>query len=73
MFSYRIAYKVATFYRPYQLDYGLRLLMPIEYVLLAINGDHINAKPTKVLIDRIIKLEKLQENKLETQNNVGVN
>jgi hypothetical protein len=47
--------------------------MPIEYVLLAINGDHINAKPTKVLIDRIIKLEKLQENKLETQNNVGVN
>jgi hypothetical protein len=39
--------------------------MPIEYVLPAINGDHKNAKPTRILIARIIKLEKLQENRLE--------
>jgi hypothetical protein len=39
--------------------------MPIEYVLWAINGDHIDAEPTKVLIARVIELEKLQDNKLE--------
>ncbi len=52
-------------YTPYQLVYGLHPLMPIEYVLPAINGDHKNAKPTRILIARIIKLEKLQENRLE--------
>jgi hypothetical protein len=34
--------------------------MPIEYVLRA-----ISAKPTKVLIARVMELEKLQDNKLE--------
>jgi hypothetical protein len=34
-------------------------------MLLVVNGDHKDAKPTKVLIARITKLEKLQENKLE--------
>jgi hypothetical protein len=47
--------------------------MPTKYVLLAISGDHINAKPTKALTTIIIELEKLQENKLEAQNNVGAN
>ncbi len=64
---------MATGYTPYQLVYGLHTLMPTKYVLLVINGDHKDAKPTKVLIARIIKLEKLHENRLETQNNVGVN
>ncbi len=71
LFSYRIAYKVATCYTPYQLIYDFHLLMPIEYVLLAISGDHIFAKPTRVLTARITELEKLQENILEAQNNVG--
>jgi hypothetical protein len=31
--------------------------MPTEYVLSATSGDHKNAKPTKVLIAKIIKLE----------------
>jgi hypothetical protein len=47
--------------------------MPIKYVLLAISGDHIDVEPTKVLITKIIELEKLQENRLEAQNNVGKN
>jgi hypothetical protein len=34
-------------------------------VLLVINGDHRDVEPTKVLTTRIIKLEKLQENRLE--------
>jgi hypothetical protein len=33
--------------------------MPIEYVLMAISGDHKNAKPTRVLTAKIIKLKKL--------------
>jgi hypothetical protein len=45
--------------------------MPIEYVLLAISGDHRFAKPAKILTARITELEKLQENILEAQNNVG--
>ncbi len=58
-------YKVTTRYTPYWLVYGLHPLMSIEYVRLAINGDHIDAKPTRVLIVIITKLEKLQDNKLE--------
>ncbi len=45
----------------------------MEYAQLAINGDHKDAKPTKVLIVKIIEHEKLQENRLEVQNNVGTN
>jgi hypothetical protein len=33
--------------------------MPTEYVLSTINGDHRDAKPTKVLTSIITKLEKL--------------
>jgi hypothetical protein len=71
LFSYRIAYKVATCYTPYQLVYDLHPLMLIEYVLPAISGDHIFAKLTKVLTTRVTELKKLQENILEAHNNVG--
>jgi hypothetical protein len=47
--------------------------MPTKYVLVAINGNHRDAEPTKMLTTIIIELEKLQENKLEAQNNVGTN
>jgi hypothetical protein len=33
--------------------------MPTKYVLLAISGDHKYAKPTRMLIARIIKMENL--------------
>lgn len=42
-FSYRTTYKVVISYMPYQLVYVLHPIMPIEYVLLASSGDHINA------------------------------
>jgi hypothetical protein len=33
--------------------------MPTKYVLPTISGDHKDAEPTRVLIARIIELEKL--------------
>jgi hypothetical protein len=54
-----IAYKVATSYTPYQLVYGLHLLMATEYVIPAISRDHKDAKPTKVLIAKVTELENL--------------
>jgi hypothetical protein len=56
-----------------QLVYGLHPLMPTKYVMWAISGDHKDAKPTKVLTTKITKLKKLQENKLEANNNVETN
>jgi hypothetical protein len=59
LFSYKTIYKVAPCYIPYQLVYGLHPLMLIEYVIPTINGDHKDAKPTRVLIARITNLKKL--------------
>jgi hypothetical protein len=47
--------------------------MPIKYVLLTISGDHKDVESTRVLTIRITKLEKLHDNRLEAQNNVGAN
>ncbi len=46
-------------YTPYQLVYGLDLVMPIEYVLPTISEDHMNAKSTNFLTTIITNLEKL--------------
>ncbi len=73
LFSCMIVYKVATWYTFYQLVYGLHPLMLTKYVLPTISGDHKDREPAKIIIARTIKLEKLQENKLEAQNNVGIN
>ncbi len=59
LFSYKIVYKVAKGYTPYQLVYGLHPIMLTKYVILAISGDHKYAKPTRMLIARIIELENL--------------
>jgi len=37
--SYKIAYKVTTWYTPYQLMYGLHPLMSIKYIVLGVNGN----------------------------------
>jgi len=73
LFSYRTAYKVATCYTFYQLVYGLHPLMLTEYVLLAISGDHRDAKPTKVLTTKITNLEKLQEKEIGSSKQYGAN
>jgi hypothetical protein len=57
LFSCKIAYKVVIGYTPYQLVYGLHLLMLTKYVQSTINGDHKDAEPTKVLTTGITKLK----------------
>jgi hypothetical protein len=59
LFSYRIAYKVATWYTPYQLVYGLHPLMPTKYEVLVDGGNERDSTLVKVLTSRIIELEKL--------------
>jgi hypothetical protein len=39
LFSYKTAYKVTTWYTPYQLVYGLHPLLPIEYIIPIIDGN----------------------------------
>jgi hypothetical protein len=47
--------------------------MQIEYVLLAISGDHTNVEPNRIITAIITKLRKLQENILEAPNNIRAN
>ncbi len=50
LFSYRTTCKVATWYTPYQLVYGLHPLMPTEYIVLVIGGDERDGTLVRVLI-----------------------
>jgi hypothetical protein len=59
LFSYKITYKVATRYTPYQLVYGLHPLMPTKYIVLVVGGDEKKNILVKILISTIIELEKL--------------
>jgi hypothetical protein len=61
LFSDKIAYKVATWYTPYQLVYGLYPIMPTEYIIPIVGENERNNILVKVLTSKIIKLEKLQE------------
>jgi hypothetical protein len=72
LFLYKTAYKVTIRYTPYQLVYGLHLLMPIKYIILVVGGDERNNIPMRVLINRITKLEKLQEARMQVGKNVGI-
>jgi hypothetical protein len=59
LFSYIIAYKVATWYTPYQLVYGLHPLMPTKYIVLVVGGNERDNTLVKVLTSKIRELEKL--------------
>jgi hypothetical protein len=53
LFSYRTAYKVATWYTSYQLVYGLHPLMPTKYIIIVANGDERDSTPIKKLISKL--------------------
>ncbi len=65
LFSYKITYKVATWYIPYQLMYGLHPLMPIGYIVPIIGGNQRNSTLMRILISRVSELEKLQEVRMQ--------
>jgi hypothetical protein len=65
LFSYKTTYKIATWYTPYQLMYGLHPLMPIQYIVLIDGGDERDNILVRILISRIIELEKLQEARMQ--------
>ncbi len=64
LFSYITTYKIATWYTPYQLMYGLHPLMPTKYIVPVVGGDERNNTLMRVLTSRITKFEKLQEAKM---------
>jgi len=53
LFSYKIAYKVATRYTPYQLMYGLRPLMPTKYIVPIVGGNERDNTSVRVLTNRL--------------------
>jgi hypothetical protein len=53
LFSYKIAYKVTTWYTLYQLLYGLQPLMPTKYIMPVVNGNDKDNTSVKVLISKI--------------------
>jgi nitrate reductase beta subunit len=64
LFSYKIAYKIATRYTPYQLVYRVHPLMPTEYIVPVAGGNERDNILVKILSSRITYLEKLQEVKM---------
>ncbi len=68
LFSYIMAYKVAIGYTPYQLVYGLHPLMPTKYIVPIVSGNEKdNTFSVKVLTNKIIELETLQEIEVKLQ------
>jgi hypothetical protein len=59
LFSYKIVYKVATRYTPYQSVYGLHSLMPTKYIIPIANGNERYNTTMKVFTSNIIELENL--------------
>jgi hypothetical protein len=59
LFSYIITYKIATRYTPYQLVYGLHPLTSTKYIVPIVGGNEKGSTPVRVLISRVIKLEKM--------------
>jgi hypothetical protein len=64
LFSYQTTYKVGTGHTPFSLVYGLHPLLPTKYLLPFKPSENRDPQPISVLISRLFKLEKLQENRL---------
>jgi hypothetical protein len=57
LFSYKNVYKVATWYIPYQLMYGLHPLMPTKYIMRVVGGSERDGFSVRVSTSRITKME----------------
>jgi len=65
LFSYIILYKIAPWYTPYQLMYGLHPLMPTKYIVPIVGGNEKDSTLVKVLISRFTELEKLSNARMQ--------
>jgi hypothetical protein len=65
LFSYMTPYKVIIKHTPYQFVYGLHPLMHIEYILPVIDSNHKEGNLVKILISKVLELEKLHKNILQ--------
>jgi hypothetical protein len=62
--------KVATWYTPYELFYESHPLMPTKYVMSTFSGDHMDANHVKVFTNRLTKLKKLLNDKLQVEDTI---
>jgi hypothetical protein len=65
LFSYKTTCKVTIRYTPYQLVYGLHPLMPTKYVILVASGNQRDNTLMRILTNRILESEKLQETRMQ--------
>jgi len=63
LFSYIIAYKVATWYTPYQLVYGLHPLMPTEYIMLVASGNEKDNTSVTIWINKVSEIREIARSK----------
>jgi hypothetical protein len=70
-FAYITTYKVATWYTPYQLVYGLNHVMLTKYVLSTFSGDHGDVNHVKIFTSILINLKKLHIDILQTHETIG--
>ena len=72
LFSYRMAYKVATGHSPFELVYGFLPLMPTEYIVpTQRTTTDLDFTQHRVLAARIANLDKLDETRLKAQTHQG--
>jgi hypothetical protein len=70
-FSYIIAYKTIR-YAPYQLVYGLHPLVPTKYIMLITSGNHRDNTSVKILTNKVSKLKKLHEVRIQATKINGI-
>ena len=72
LFSYRMAYKVATGHFPFELVYGFLPLMPTEYIVpIQQTTTDLDFTQHRVLAAKIADLDKLDETRLKAQTHQG--
>jgi hypothetical protein len=73
LFSYRTSFKVGIGHTPFQLVYELHPLLPTEYLLPSKPRQNHDPRHVRILISKLSKLKKLEENRLIAQDLVAFN
>ncbi len=62
LFSYKTTFKVGTSHMPFQLIYGLHLLLHVKHLLPFKSAQNYDPTLVRILTNQLSKLKKLQEN-----------